>query len=82
MLWDGTVKGWHEGDHLKGAAAKAGFDLAAMDAAIFVAARCQLVASAQMPQAGSLWLRIFGKVFGRGSEVSLALLLRLPFEIL
>ena len=34
VLWDGTVKGWNEGDHLAGAAAKAGFDLAAMDAAI------------------------------------------------
>ena len=34
VLWDGTVKGWNEGDHLANAAAKAGFDLAAMDAAI------------------------------------------------
>lgn len=34
VLWDGTVKGWHEGDHLAKAAASAGFDLAAMDAAI------------------------------------------------
>ena len=34
MLWDGTVKGWNEGDHLARAAAAAGFDLAAMDAAI------------------------------------------------
>jgi 2-hydroxychromene-2-carboxylate isomerase len=34
VLWDGSVNGWHEGDHLAQAAAKAGFDLAAMDAAI------------------------------------------------
>jgi 2-hydroxychromene-2-carboxylate isomerase len=34
VLWDGTVKGWHEGDHLAKAAATAGFDLPAMDAAI------------------------------------------------
>jgi len=34
VLWDGTVKGWHEGDHLARAATAAGFDLAAMDAAI------------------------------------------------
>ena len=34
VLWDGTVKGWNEGDHLASAAAAAGFDLAAMDAAI------------------------------------------------
>ena len=34
VLWDGTVKGWNEGDHLARAASVAGFDLAAMDAAI------------------------------------------------
>ena len=34
VLWDGTVQGWNEGDHLASAAAEAGFDLAAMDAAI------------------------------------------------
>jgi 2-hydroxychromene-2-carboxylate isomerase len=33
-LWDGTAKGWNEGDHLARAAGAAGFDLAAMDAAI------------------------------------------------
>jgi 2-hydroxychromene-2-carboxylate isomerase len=33
-IWDGSVAGWHEGDHLTKAAAAAGFDLAAMDAAI------------------------------------------------
>ena len=32
VLWDGTVKGWNEGDHLARAAEAAGFDLAAMDA--------------------------------------------------
>jgi 2-hydroxychromene-2-carboxylate isomerase len=34
VLWDGSVTGWNEGDHLANAAAAAGFDLAAMDAAI------------------------------------------------
>jgi 2-hydroxychromene-2-carboxylate isomerase len=33
-LWDGSVQGWNEGDHLARAAAAAGFDLAAMDKAI------------------------------------------------
>jgi len=33
-IWDGSVAGWHQGDHLTKAAAAAGFDLAAMDAAI------------------------------------------------
>ena len=34
VLWDGTVRGWNEGDHLANAAAAAGFDLAAMDKAV------------------------------------------------
>ena len=34
VLWDGSVTGWNEGDHLARAADAAGFDLAAMDAAI------------------------------------------------
>jgi 2-hydroxychromene-2-carboxylate isomerase len=34
VLWDGSVTGWNEGDHLARAAENAGFDLAAMDAAI------------------------------------------------
>lgn len=34
VLWDGSVAGWNEGDHLARAAEQAGFDLAAMDAAI------------------------------------------------
>jgi len=34
VLWDGTVKGWNEGDHLARAVEAAGFDLAAMDKAI------------------------------------------------
>jgi 2-hydroxychromene-2-carboxylate isomerase len=33
-IWDGSVTGWPEGDHLARAASSAGFDLAAMDAAI------------------------------------------------
>ncbi|GLR84148.1 2-hydroxychromene-2-carboxylate isomerase [Bradyrhizobium iriomotense] len=34
VLWDGSVEGWNEGNHLARAAEKAGFDLAAMDAAV------------------------------------------------
>ena len=34
VLWDGSVKGWHEGDHLARAASAAGFDLPAMDFAV------------------------------------------------
>ena len=34
VLWDGTVTGWNEGDHLARAAEGAGFDLAAMDKAV------------------------------------------------
>lgn len=34
VLWDGTVARWDEGDHLATAAARAGCDLAALDAAI------------------------------------------------
>jgi 2-hydroxychromene-2-carboxylate isomerase len=34
VLWDGSVAGWNKGDHLARAAAAAGFDLAAMDAAV------------------------------------------------
>jgi 2-hydroxychromene-2-carboxylate isomerase len=33
-IWSGTVDNWHEGDHLAEAAARAGLDLAALDAAI------------------------------------------------
>lgn len=34
VLWDGTVDGWNEGNHLAKAATAAGFDLAAMDAVV------------------------------------------------
>ncbi|MET4386866.1 2-hydroxychromene-2-carboxylate isomerase [Bradyrhizobium sp. F1.4.3] len=34
VMWDGSVAGWNEGDHLARAAETAGFDLSAMDAAI------------------------------------------------
>ena len=34
VLFGGAVQGWHEGSHLADAAARAGLDLAAMDAAI------------------------------------------------
>jgi 2-hydroxychromene-2-carboxylate isomerase len=33
MLWSGT-RGWHEGDHLRAAAARAGLDIDVLDAAI------------------------------------------------
>lgn len=34
VLWDGSVIGWHEGNHLETAAAAAGFDLPAMEVAV------------------------------------------------
>jgi 2-hydroxychromene-2-carboxylate isomerase len=34
IIWNGTVRGWNEGSHLADAAARAGLDLAVMDAAI------------------------------------------------
>ncbi|HVZ92230.1 MAG TPA: 2-hydroxychromene-2-carboxylate isomerase [Rhizomicrobium sp.] len=34
LLWSGKVDGWHEGDHLAKAAARAGLDLAELDAKI------------------------------------------------
>jgi 2-hydroxychromene-2-carboxylate isomerase len=34
VLWDGSVAGWNEGDHLASAADRAGFDLSVMDAAV------------------------------------------------
>lgn len=34
LLWDGSVTGWDEGDHLSQAAARSGLDLAELDAAI------------------------------------------------
>jgi 2-hydroxychromene-2-carboxylate isomerase len=34
MIWSGEVDGWNEGDHLANAAARAGCDLAEMDATI------------------------------------------------
>lgn len=34
LLWNGEVRGWHEGDHLAKAAAKAGFDLTHLDGLI------------------------------------------------
>lgn len=33
-IWSGTIDQWHEGDHLAQAAARAGLDLATLDAAI------------------------------------------------
>jgi 2-hydroxychromene-2-carboxylate isomerase len=37
VLWDGTVDQWDQGDHLAGAAARSGLDLATLDAAITAA---------------------------------------------
>jgi len=34
VIWSGKVVGWHEGGHLAGAAARAGCDLAEMDAVV------------------------------------------------
>ena len=34
MIWGGTVRGWHEGDHLANALVTTGFDLAEMDAVL------------------------------------------------
>jgi len=34
IIWDGTVDGWDKGDHLAKAAARAGLDLAALDAEV------------------------------------------------
>lgn len=34
VIWDGSVDNWHQGDHLAQAAARAGLDLAALDAQV------------------------------------------------
>ena len=34
VIWSGTVENWHQGDHLKDAAARAGVNLEEVDAAI------------------------------------------------
>jgi len=34
IIWNGQIDGWHQGPHLAEAAARAGLDLAAMDAAV------------------------------------------------
>lgn len=34
LIWNGKTENWHEGDHLAQAAARAGLDLAEMDAAV------------------------------------------------
>jgi 2-hydroxychromene-2-carboxylate isomerase len=34
VIWGGDVEGWHQGSHLADAAARAGLDLAALDAAV------------------------------------------------
>ncbi|MBX7249555.1 MAG: DsbA family protein [Caulobacteraceae bacterium] len=34
VIWSGAVENWHEGDHLAGAAGRAGLDLAELDARI------------------------------------------------
>jgi len=37
VIWSGTIVDWHLGDHLAGAAARAGLDLAEMDTAVTAA---------------------------------------------
>lgn len=32
LIWDGSIEGWHEGDHLAGAATRAGLDFAELEA--------------------------------------------------
>jgi len=32
LIWGGSIKGWNEGDHLAGATARAGLDLASLEA--------------------------------------------------
>ena len=60
VLWDGTVKGWNEGDHLARAASAAGFDLAAMDAAVAADPdRYELIISGN--EAGPRGLRPLGR---------------------
>lgn len=34
VIWSGTIDNWHEGDHLKNAAARAGLDLSLLDSMI------------------------------------------------
>src|SRR5262249_50867449 len=34
VIWSGEIDGWHEGDHLAKAAARAGTDLATLDAKV------------------------------------------------
>jgi 2-hydroxychromene-2-carboxylate isomerase len=34
VIWSGTIDNWHEGDHLKNAAARAGLDLSLLDSRI------------------------------------------------
>ena len=34
LIWDGSVEGWNEGDHLAGAAERAGLDFAEMEAEV------------------------------------------------
>jgi 2-hydroxychromene-2-carboxylate isomerase len=55
VLWDGTVQGWNEGDHLASAAAAKGFDLNAMDAAVTADPDCyeQVIADNEKAHAAS-----------------------------
>ena len=40
VIWTGEVKGWHEGDHLEKAVARAGLDLEEMDRAVEAKPEC------------------------------------------
>jgi 2-hydroxychromene-2-carboxylate isomerase len=52
LLWDGSVRGWDQGDHLARASARAGLDLEAMEQAIATGpeARKSLIESNQAAQ--------------------------------
>lgn len=58
LIWGGKVRGWNTGDHLAGAAARAGLDLAAMEAAVAADTAshdAELAANQQALEAAGHW---------------------------
>ena len=58
LIWSGDADNWHQGDHLAGAATRAGLDLAELDAAIEAAAArydAALAANANDLEAAGHW---------------------------
>jgi len=58
LIWSGKVRGWNTGEHLAGAATRAGLDLAAMEAAIAADAPgydAELTANQQALEAAGHW---------------------------